>query len=243
MSVQIQLTTAQLALGAAAEMAVGAPVLKQQGLGLYADQDLQQGAAPAEQTKGSKGLETLPHRLGFSNRRRKKKHHPAPEVVAAQQAGVLEKILKQEGAFLPIPHLLLLTGLTVSVLLTTLLSKMVPCGSWGAWVIQLSLVPVIAGVWGYARRMVLAKQRVKRRAGMEGQGEVHWTSRNTLVFPSVCTLAGIMAGMFGLGGAVVKTPLMLELGVHPQVRSRVLKKTAEEDSYAVMLRKAIKLGR
>ena len=190
---------------------------KQQRLSLSPDHEQEQAAATAAVSPTNRA--PLPHRLGFSNRRRKKKHHAAPEVVAAQQAGVLEKILKQEAAWLPLPHLLLLTGLTGSVLLTTLLSKMVPCGSWGAWVIQVSLVPVIAGVWGYARRMVLAKQRVKRRAGMDGQGDVHWTARNTIVFPSVCTLAGIMAGMFGLGGAVVKTPLMLELGVHPQVSS------------------------
>jgi uncharacterized membrane protein YfcA len=39
----------------------------------------------------------------------------------------------------------------------------------------------------------------------------------SLVFPAICSIAGIIAGMFGLGGAVVKTPLMLELGVHPSV--------------------------
>lgn len=39
----------------------------------------------------------------------------------------------------------------------------------------------------------------------------------SLVFPAICSMAGIIAGMFGLGGAVVKTPLMLELGVHPSV--------------------------
>lgn len=45
---------------------------------------------------------------------------------------------------------------------------------------------------------------------------------NTVVFPAICTAAGVIAGMFGLGGAVVKTPLMLELGVHPQVSCHTL---------------------
>lgn len=33
----------------------------------------------------------------------------------------------------------------------------------------------------------------------------------------ICILAGFCAGMFGIGGGVVKGPLMLEMGVHPAV--------------------------
>jgi uncharacterized membrane protein YfcA len=33
------------------------------------------------------------------------------------------------------------------------------------------------------------------------------------------TLAGLAAGMFGIGGGMVTAPLMLALGVHPQVSS------------------------
>lgn len=48
-------------------------------------------------------------------------------------------------------------------------------------------------------------------------GDIRWTHSNSVIFPTICSLAGVIAGMFGLGGAVVKTPLMLELGVQPQV--------------------------
>ena len=33
----------------------------------------------------------------------------------------------------------------------------------------------------------------------------------------ICILAGFCAGMFGIGGGIVKGPLMLEIGVHPAV--------------------------
>jgi hypothetical protein len=135
-----------------------------------------------------------------------------------EQATALSQLLTQEAKTVPLFHLCWLTLLSASVLVTSVLSKRFPCGSWKFWVTQVSLVPVLGLVWGVARHHLLTKRKVKWRAGMDCSGDVQWNGRNTIVFPAICTLAGLMAGMFGLGGAVVKTPLMLELGVHPQVR-------------------------
>lgn len=38
-------------------------------------------------------------------------------------------------------------------------------------------------------------------------------------YPLLCSLAGVFAGLFGVGGSIIKGPLMLELGVDPQVAS------------------------
>lgn len=37
------------------------------------------------------------------------------------------------------------------------------------------------------------------------------------MYPSICSVAGLVAGLFGVGGGIVKGPLMLELGVRPDV--------------------------
>lgn len=34
--------------------------------------------------------------------------------------------------------------------------------------------------------------------------QVAWTPRNTVVYPALCSLAGLVAGMFGVGGGIVK---------------------------------------
>ena len=34
------------------------------------------------------------------------------------------------------------------------------------------------------------------------------TERNTVVYPTVCSLAGLVAGMFGVGGGIVKVSCM-----------------------------------
>merc|ERR1719265_1024868 len=42
---------------------------------------------------------------------------------------------------------------------------------------------------------------------------------NTIRYPAICTLSGVFAGLFGIGGGIVKGPLMLEMGVIPAVAS------------------------
>ena len=48
-------------------------------------------------------------------------------------------------------------------------------------------------------------------------GDINWTPRTTLTYPAACSCAGVIAGMFGVGGGIVKGPLMLHLGVLPEV--------------------------
>lgn len=44
------------------------------------------------------------------------------------------------------------------------------------------------------------------------EGDVEWNPVNTLRYPAICFFAGFFAGMFGVGGGIVKGPLMLEMG-------------------------------
>ena len=39
-----------------------------------------------------------------------------------------------------------------------------------------------------------------------------WVGRKNR-YPLICSGAGLVAGMFGIGGGIVKGPLMLEMGV------------------------------
>lgn len=58
----------------------------------------------------------------------------------------------------------------------------------------------------------------KVRAGYEfHRGDIQWTPTSTIKYPCICVVAGLFAGTFGVGGGIVKGPLMLEMGVGPQV--------------------------
>lgn len=99
-----------------------------------------------------------------------------------------------------------------------MLKERQPCGSLVYWATALSIVPLVAAV-AAAVGTRLIRQHARRELGgyAWAQGDVHWTHRSTAHYSSVCSLAGLFAGMFGVGGGIVKGPLMLEMGVLPDV--------------------------
>ncbi|KIZ03310.1 hypothetical protein MNEG_4647 [Monoraphidium neglectum] len=135
---------------------------------------------------------------------------PAPEVAEERLASDLRRVLKGEARQVPPWHaagLLLMCG---TLLVTTLFSKLQPCGGARFWGIQAAAVPVLLGLAVAARRYVLRKARVKKAAQVDWTGEIKWTRRNTVLFPAISVMAGVIAGVFGLGGGIVFTPLMVK---------------------------------
>lgn len=45
-----------------------------------------------------------------------------------------------------------------------------------------------------------------------------WTKREVIRYPAYAFVAGTLVGMLGIGGGMLINPLLLELGVIPQVR-------------------------
>ena len=94
------------------------------------------------------------------------------------------------------------------------------CGSPSFWTANGLILGVILVVSFFARSYLVDRCEVKERVGYPYvEGDIRWDSRATVVYPAVCTAAGFFAGMFGVGGGIVKGPLMLAMGVHPKVSS------------------------
>jgi uncharacterized membrane protein YfcA len=73
-------------------------------------------------------------------------------------------------------------------------------------------------VW--MRSVLIKKWTLKKKLRYRyHEGDVEWNPINTLVYPCICFFAGFFAGLFGVGGGIVKGPLMLQMGVHPLVAS------------------------
>jgi uncharacterized membrane protein YfcA len=49
--------------------------------------------------------------------------------------------------------------------------------------------------------------------------DISWNETSTIMFPALAIVAGLAADLFGIGGGIVKGPIMLALGVHAQVAS------------------------
>lgn len=91
------------------------------------------------------------------------------------------------------------------------------CSAW-YWVLLCLTFPIIfimtAGI-GYH---LISKYREKVECGYRfHEGDVHYTVRNVIWYPLLCVFAGVMASLLGIGGGMIKGPLLLELGVIPAV--------------------------
>jgi uncharacterized membrane protein YfcA len=94
------------------------------------------------------------------------------------------------------------------------------CGSPSFWIANGVMLVWILLTSVIARGYLVRRWEAKARCGFPYvEGDIQWDRRATVVYPFVCTAAGFFAGMFGVGGGIVKGPLMLAMGVHPQVSS------------------------
>lgn len=74
-------------------------------------------------------------------------------------------------------------------------------------------IPVtIAFVWAEGSRLI------KHTEIGEQEGGVVWTKVEVVMYPAYAFVAGTLVGMLGIGGGMLINPLLLELGVIPQVR-------------------------
>jgi len=97
-------------------------------------------------------------------------------------------------------------------------SFLVQCDSLEYWSIKLSTIPLLTLVAWYCGRELVRRDNLKVRSGYRFQpSEMQWTNRAALRYPIVCITAGIAAGLLGIGGGMLKGPIMLEMGLPPQV--------------------------
>ena len=139
----------------------------------------------------------------------------------------LEEILEKERVT-PIINLQILVIMFVVVLTINMLKGGgafrsplgIVCGSTGFWLANVLMIGWILLVSIMVRQYLLTKYEAKKRTNYQYvEGDIQWDERASIVYPAICMFAGFFAGMFGVGGGIVKGPLMLAMGVHPAVSS------------------------
>ena len=88
----------------------------------------------------------------------------------------------------------------------------ISCGTGPYWAV-IVVGSIALGLLSYYIRNGILKQVE------EGTiiGDIKWDAKNTITYPAICVICGIMAGLMGIGGGMVVGPLLIELGVVPQV--------------------------
>lgn len=96
----------------------------------------------------------------------------------------------------------------------------IECGSSSFWAANFIMLGWIVLISLIARSYLVNRYERKRKCGYQYvEGDIKWDASATFIYPLICALAGFFAGMFGVGGGIVKGPLMLAMGVHPKVSS------------------------
>ncbi|KAI7738261.1 hypothetical protein M8C21_014427 [Ambrosia artemisiifolia] len=100
-------------------------------------------------------------------------------------------------------------------------NDLVVCSTW-YWVLTVAQFPATLAVFGY-ECVKLYKESKKRRSlgNTESvcEATINWTVPN-LIFCALCgILGGTVGGLLGSGGGFILGPLLLEIGVIPQVAS------------------------
>ncbi|EIE22493.1 hypothetical protein COCSUDRAFT_47913 [Coccomyxa subellipsoidea C-169] len=145
---------------------------------------------------------------------------PVAAGAAADEAAANDVAEKIEAAEPQVPplKLALLFLMFACIVASDSFKDRTVCGTWQYWLVVLSVLPVILIITLFVRAYLVRDFNAKQASGyVWTEGDVEWSRRNTLLFPALSSLAGLIAGMFGVGGGIVKGPLMLEMGVLPDV--------------------------
>jgi uncharacterized membrane protein YfcA len=89
------------------------------------------------------------------------------------------------------------------------------CGTFCFWISEFSILLLIGLFTIHVRSTLLSRLR----QGRPVTSDISWNESNTVTYSLLAIIAGLVAGLFGIGGGIVKGPLMLALHVNPAVAS------------------------
>eukprot|EP00466_Bigelowiella_natans_P009640 jgi/Bigna1/144028/aug1.83_g18736 len=155
----------------------------------------------------------------------------------------LEKILREEMQLPPWSKVRGLFAVFLTVLAFLALSFATRCGTSGFWLLIIvnalilvckpniakfdlhckdrNIYKVFSSIYNRATLLLQHQRKKKARSLMRRYtfaiGDIRWTGRSTLFNTILNGFAGFFSGLFGIGGAVVTYPLMMEMRALPEV--------------------------
>ncbi|KAM9983952.1 hypothetical protein ACTFIY_000669 [Dictyostelium cf. discoideum] len=99
------------------------------------------------------------------------------------------------------------------------------------WVLSFVMVPVIIIAWGITAKFLMREYEKKKEEGREIEGEIKYTYKNVLLLGILSVIAGCLASLLGIGGGMIKGPVLLQMGLVPDV-------TAATSSYMILFTSA-----
>jgi len=94
----------------------------------------------------------------------------------------------------------------------------IECGGVAFWIVHIIMIAfLVSSAWA-AQTYLVNRHELKELLRFDYvHGDIKWDHRKAILYPCFFMLAGLFAGMFGIGGGMITVPLMLAMGVHPAV--------------------------
>mmetsp|Transcript_1177 Transcript_1177/g.2127 ORF Transcript_1177/g.2127 Transcript_1177/m.2127 type:complete len:728 (+) Transcript_1177:126-2309(+) len=94
----------------------------------------------------------------------------------------------------------------------------VECGSVWFWLFEVLTASWLIICTFLAGKYLLRRHAIKEAVGFDYvRGDIKWDVRTIVIYPSACFMAGVVAGMFGIGVSVMVGPMLVGIGVNPAV--------------------------
>ena len=94
------------------------------------------------------------------------------------------------------------------------------CSGW-YWLFTFLPIPIMAAVSYYMTRVEydFYQLKIEKQCWVPAEGDIklEGSFARILKFPAIASIAGVLAGLLGIGGGMVVSPLFIELGVLPMV--------------------------
>lgn len=126
-------------------------------------------------------------------------------------------IVERERQFPWLKHAAILVCYLV-IVAVSIGDALVACGGVAYWLLLIIELPVVIAFAAVCSVYLYRQDQRKMEVGYPfADGDVHWTKKIVTLFPLGSAAAGIVAGLFGIGGVLITGPIMVELGVIPEV--------------------------
>jgi len=144
------------------------------------------------------------------------------EALSDRELHELNRLVNQEGAvWLP---MLWMIAVWIIVSVFALLRNgtffNVETCSTVYWLLEFGIFPCLFVITFFIARS--NTRRFNRKLELKwkpAEGDIEWNLSKSLIYPSIAAISGLLGGLLGIGGGMIVSPLLLELGVLPRVAS------------------------
>ncbi|GAM21323.1 hypothetical protein SAMD00019534_044980 [Acytostelium subglobosum LB1] len=85
------------------------------------------------------------------------------------------------------------------------------------WILSFAIVPLVVVVWVFTARRLYSNFQRNQADGIIIEGDIRYTRNAIILLAGLSVLAGVLASLLGIGGGMIKGPVLLAMGLSPDI--------------------------